>query len=61
MPEIPKSIGKFRVEGVLGRGAMGVVYKALDPDIERTVAIKLVRTDLLEGDDRAHYVSRFRN
>jgi len=61
MPEIPESIGKFRVEGVLGRGAMGVVYKALDPDIERTVAIKLVRTDLLESDDRAHYVSRFRN
>ena len=61
MPDIPEFIGKFRVEGVLGRGAMGVVYKALDPDIERTVAIKLVRADLLEGDDRAHYVSRFRN
>ena len=61
MPDIPDFIGKFRVERLLGRGAMGVVYKALDPDIERTVAIKLVRTDLLDGDDRAHYISRFRN
>ena len=61
MPDIPEFIGKFRVQGVLGQGAMGIVYRALDPDIERTVAIKLVRTDLLEGDDRAHYISRFRN
>jgi len=61
MAALPKSIGKFRVEGVLGRGAMGVVFRAYDPDIERTVAIKLVRTDLLEGDDRAHYIARFRN
>ncbi len=58
---LPRSIGKFRVEGVLGRGAMGVVFKAHDPDIDRTVAIKLVRTDLLEGEDRPHYIDRFRN
>lgn len=58
---LPRSIGKFRIEGVLGRGAMGVVFKAHDPDIDRTVAIKLVRTDLLEGEDRPHYIDRFRN
>ncbi len=57
----PTFIGKFRIDGLLGRGAMGVVYKAHDPDIDRIVAIKLVRTDLLEGDDRAHYLRRFRN
>jgi serine/threonine protein kinase len=57
----PTFIGKFRIDGLLGRGAMGIVYKAHDPDIDRTVAIKLVRTDLLEGDDRAHYLGRFRN
>ena len=61
MPTHPSTIGKFRILGVLGRGAMGVVYKAHDPDIDRVVAIKLVRADLLEGDDRAHHVSRFRN
>jgi eukaryotic-like serine/threonine-protein kinase len=61
MASDPAFIGKFRIEGLLGRGAMGVVYKAHDPDIDRTVAIKLVRSDLLESDDRAHYLDRFRN
>ncbi len=61
MAALPQFVGKYRVEDVLGRGAMGVVLRAHDPDIDRTVAIKLVRTDLLEGDDRAHYIARFRN
>ena len=60
-PPLPDAIGRFRVEGVLGRGAMGVVYKAYDPHIERPVAIKLVRTDLLEGEDRDEYLRRFGN
>jgi serine/threonine protein kinase len=49
------------VERELGRGAMGVVYRAHDPDIGRAVAIKLVRADLLEGDDREDFLARFRN
>jgi eukaryotic-like serine/threonine-protein kinase len=39
---------------------MGVIYKAHDPDIDRPVAIKLVRADLLAGADRADYIARFR-
>ena len=61
MPAHPSRIGRYEVEGLLGRGAMGVVFKAHDPEIDRTVAIKLVRADLLEGEDRAHYIARFRN
>jgi serine/threonine-protein kinase len=56
----PERIGRYRVERVLGRGAMGVVYQAHDPDIDRRVAIKLVRADLLDGADRADYLQRFR-
>ena len=58
-PAAPDAIGRYRVESVLGRGAMGVIYKAHDPVIDRRVAIKLVRADLLDGEDRAEYITRF--
>lgn len=56
----PERIGRYRIEAVLGRGAMGVVYKAHDPEIDRLVAVKLVRADLLDGAERADYIERLR-
>ncbi|MCW3475671.1 serine/threonine-protein kinase [Limobrevibacterium gyesilva] len=58
-PALPEQIGRYRVERLVGRGAMGVIYRAHDPVIDRPVAIKLVRTDLLEGMDRADILARF--
>jgi serine/threonine protein kinase len=56
----PERIGRYRIESVLGRGAMGVIYRAHDPEIDRPVAVKLIRADLLESQDRADYLVRFR-
>jgi serine/threonine protein kinase len=53
---LPRQIGRYQVERVLGRGAMGTVYLATDPHIQRQVALKTIRSALLDdtgdGDDR---------
>lgn len=47
---LPEQIGKYRIERLLGQGAMGVVYRALDIQIERTVAIKVLHDHLRRGE-----------
>jgi serine/threonine-protein kinase len=58
--DLPERIGRYVVERVLGSGAMGVIYKAHDPEIDRDVAVKLIRADLLGGEERDDYIARFR-
>lgn len=45
-----EQLGRYELRGELGRGGMGVVYRAYDPTLDREVAIKSVR---LEGIDEA--------
>ena len=48
-PALPKAIGGYRIERVLGFGSMGVVYLAHQADPERRVAIKVLRLDCHES------------
>ena len=58
----PERLGKYDIVEVLGKGAMGVVFKGFDPDIDRTVAIKTVRKELIEEEDHAGMaLARFKN
>src|SRR6266446_2237590 len=58
----PNHLGKYEITEMLGRGAMGVVYKGFDPGIRRTVAIKTIRRELIEGErPAAAMLARFRN
>jgi WD40 repeat protein/tetratricopeptide (TPR) repeat protein len=62
-PELPRGtqvryFGDYELRRVLGRGGMGVVYKAQQLSLNRPVALKMIRAGLWAGDDE---VRRFKN
>ena len=49
-PRIGSEIAGYRIEALVGRGGMGVVYRAHDVALDRSVALKLISPDLAEDE-----------
>src|SRR6266702_522517 len=43
---VPERVGKYRIDQVIGRGAIGIVYKGYDEQIDRPLAIKTLRPEI---------------
>ena len=57
----PFQVGAYQIRGVVGSGAMGMVYLAHDPAIDRLVAVKTIHRRLLESsEDEPNVAARFR-
>jgi eukaryotic-like serine/threonine-protein kinase len=52
LPEPGCSVGRYQIERLIGAGGMGVVYAAHDPELDRDVAIKLIRPELGAGSEK---------
>ncbi len=55
----PQTLGRYQLKKVLGKGAMGIVYEALDPKLHRDVAIKTILINQLDEDTAKDFSMRF--
>jgi eukaryotic-like serine/threonine-protein kinase len=53
-------LGRYDIIRTLGKGAMGMVYEARDPNLDRRVAIKTIKVEHLSQEASAEYEARFR-
>src|SRR5689334_12949446 len=60
MSSLPQRFGRYELVREIGRGAMGVVYEALDPTIARKIALKAIRFDGI-GTTADEAARRFKN
>ena len=51
-----KMIGPYEIQGVIGSGGMGVVYRGIQPSLKRFVAIKVLPAHLAQNKE---FVERF--
>ncbi|HWL88500.1 MAG TPA: serine/threonine-protein kinase, partial [Polyangiaceae bacterium] len=52
------AVGRYLVDGWIGEGAMGIVYAAYDPKLDRKIALKMVSTDSRPGPDARDRLER---
>src|SRR4051812_1007009 len=61
-PDVGTEFAGYRIDSLVGRGGMGVVYRAWQLELERTVALKVIAPEALEDDAaRARFVSEARH
>lgn len=61
MSDLPRTIGRYVIDRLLGSGAMGNVFLGKDPELDRLVAIKTVRDQGLSRDALDVFLTRFKN
>src|SRR3970282_2480469 len=54
-----ETIGRYEILEELGHGAMGTVYRAKDPAMDRIVALKTIRSEVLAGQQGGEFRERF--
>ena len=54
---IGQSLGRYRITSQLGEGGMATIYKAFDAELDRYVAIKVMRPDISKASD---FLERFK-
>ena len=55
-PMIGRALGHYRIEAKLGEGGMGIVYRAFDTHLDRSVAIKILRADAISPERKRRFL-----
>lgn len=56
---IGKQLGRFQIIDLIGKGAMGIVFRAHDPDLKRDVALKILNKQFINSQKRTYRLEQF--
>ena len=56
MAEIPRTIGKYKIQEQIAQGGMGAIYKSVHPELKRTIIIKKMYDKNIQSKNRQDFV-----